>query len=156
MLSLFSELLFELLSCFTELLSKYALKGQKSSLVGIKRLLSCLDGLLVDSRRSINRGSVNSSSSSRLNSLRRLRFLDLFLDNLLSWSGLFGSLLPGWTKWLIMIGHWKFVWLRSLGLLLILLLYDDSGLLSRRGSTKVDRLVNHVAYCSTQFTHSFI
>ena len=145
--------LFKLLSCFSQfilqLLSKHILKGLKSSLIDTSWLLNCLYWLLVDSRRSINRGSTHSSSSGRLNSLRRLRCLDLFPDHLLNCSGsFFGSWLLGWAKWVIMIGHWKFVWLRSLELLLLLFLYSDGGLISRRRSSEVDRLFDIEAYCS--------
>ena len=158
LLSLFSELLLsiclELLSLFSQfhlqLLSKNTLKGLKCGLVGISRLLNSLSKLLVDSRRSINRGSTHSSSSGKPNSLRRLRFLHLFLDQPLSWSGnLFGRLLLGCAKWILLIDHYKMVWLRSLGLLLLLLLLSDGGLISRSWSAEVDRLVDLEAYFST-------
>ena len=80
LLLLLTELLSELLFLISELLSKYVLKGMESSLGGIGRVLNCLNELLVDSSRSINRGRTHSRPSSRLDSLRRLRILHLFVD----------------------------------------------------------------------------
>ena len=152
LLSLFSELLLclflKLLSLLSELLSKYALKGLKSSMIGISQLLYCHNRLLVDFRKGINRGSTNSSSSDRLNCMMRLRFLSLFVDQSLNLrSHLFGSTLLCCATGIIVIVHWMLVWLRSLRLLLFLLL-GYGRLISRRGSTKVDRLVDIVFYSS--------
>ena len=58
LLLLLTELLSELLFLIFELLSKYVLKGMESSLGGIGRVLNCLNELLVDSSRSINRGKL--------------------------------------------------------------------------------------------------
>ena len=79
----------------------------------------------------------------------------MFLDHPLSCSvNLFGRLLPGWAKWVIMIGLLKLNWLHSFGLLLLLLLYGDGGLISRRGSTEVDWLAYIVTYCSFKYSYT--
>ena len=114
LLSLFSELLshfcLEPLFLLLQLLSKYALKGLKCGLVEISRLLNCANGLLVDFRRRFNRGSTDSSSTSRPNSLRRLRLLGLFLDQPLNLRAyLLGRTLLSCTKWVILIGLCKIV-----------------------------------------------
>ena len=136
-------LCFELLSLFSQfllqLLSKYTLKGFKSSLIDINWLLFWRNGLLASYMRSINRGSTYSSSSGRLNSLRRLRLLCLFYSQIRWW-------LLCCAIWVILIGCWKLVCLRGLDLLLLLL--DDGGLFSRRGSCEVDWLFDIIVYCS--------
>ena len=156
MLSLFSELLFELLSCFTELLSKYALKGQKSSLVNINRWLNWYNGLLVDSWWSINRGFIHSSSSSRLNNLNSLRIFYFFLDWPLSLSRylVMRSLLCC-AKWVTLIRHWRLFWLISLGLLLLLLL-GNGRLILRRWTSEMYGLIYIVAYRSFHFQLSTV
>ena len=140
MLSLFSKLLLELL--------RKLLYRQKRSLNGISRLLSCLNRLLVDSGRNINRGSTHISSSGRPNSLRRFRFLNLFFSrwHLSLSANLFRRWLLCSCKWVISIGHLRLLWRRSLGLLL-LFLFGDGGLISRRWSSEVDWLFDHVFYC---------
>ena len=85
---------------------------------------------------SIDGGSTHSSSSGRL------RLLRLFLDQLLNLSGnLYRLWLLCCTIWIILIGHWRFVGLRILGLLLLLFL-GDGRLISRRRSSEVNRLYN--------------
>ena len=150
--------LFPLISQFLlQLLGEYALKGLKSCLIDTSRLLNCLNGLLVDSRRSINRGSTDSNSSGRLNSLRRLRFLHLFFDRPLNWSlNLFDRSLLCCALMVILISHWKLVWRRSLRHLLLLLLYGDGRIISRGWSTEVNRLVDKVAYCSNMFVINLV
>ena len=134
-------------SLFSELLSEYALKCLKSSLVDIRRLLNCLDRLLVDSRKSISRESTVSSFSGKFNSLRRLRLLLLLFNRPLNWSHLFERSLLCCAIRVILISHWSLVWWRSLGQLLLFLL-GDYWLISRRWSTEVNRLIDIVAYCS--------
>ena len=142
------QLLLKLLSLFYELLCKYTLKGLKSSLFDISWLLNWLSGLLVDSRRRTYRGNTYSSSCARLNSLRNLWLLRLFFDRLLNSrsKNLRWSLLCCAMR-VILISHCRLVWLGRHGLLLLLLLCYG-GLISRRGSSKVNRLVDVVAYCS--------
>ena len=140
-------LLFLLSEFFLQLLRKYALKGLKSSLIDISWLLDCPNGLLVNSRISINRGSTQSSSFGRLNSLRRLRLLCLFFDRSLNCIDHYKRFLLRCAFLVIRISHLMLVWLRIIELNFLFFL-DDGGIISRRGSTKVDRLVNQVAYLS--------
>ena len=150
LLSLFSKLLLNLLSLFSKFIlqlpSKYALNGLKHILVGIRRLLYCLNRLLLDFSWSINGGSNCNSSFGRLYSLRRLRHLHLFFNKPQFY--LFGRSLLCCAFRVILISHWRLVWRRSLSL--------HGGLISRKRSSKVYRLVDSVPYCSIHSNHTFV
>ena len=135
LISLFSKFYLQL--CLLHL--QESLNGFKGNLVSISGLLNWHNRLLLVLWSSINRGITHNSSSGWLNSLRSLRPQN--------WSG---NLLRRWLLCcairVILTSYKRFVWLRSLGLLLLLL--GDGGLFSRRGSTEVDRLSDLEAYWS--------
>ena len=110
--------------------------------------MNCFNGLLDGFRRSINRGSTHSNLTSKLISLRRQRFLHLFLGRSLSLrSYLIWRSLLCCAIWIIVIDHRRFVWPRCLRLLLLLLL-GDGRLILRRGPKEMDWLIYVIAYCS--------